>query len=74
MPIRANLVALAQELRHARTGLLPLEVAERIQHTIVRIEQTLASPIVDVAAAETLAQFARKLLDDCDAFLYRQPQ
>ena len=71
MPIRAKLAALTNDLRHARTRLLPIEVAERVQHMIVRIEQMLASPMVDVAAAEALEVNARKLLDECAAFLNR---
>ena len=74
MPTRAKLVALAQELRHARTGLLSLEVAERVQHTIARIEHIVSSPILDVAAAETLEQLGRELLDECEALLKGRPQ
>ena len=69
MSIRSRLDALTRELRHARTGLLPIEFAERVQHTIVRIDEVLASPAVDAAAAEALASEARKLLDECARFL-----
>lgn len=66
MPARANLVALAAELRHARTRLLPLAIAERIQHAIVRIEQMLAWSFVGPEAAEAISRDARKLLDECE--------
>jgi hypothetical protein len=68
MPTRSKLVALTQALRHARTGLVPIDIAERVQHTIVRIEQMLASPVVDVAAADAITSEARKLLDECETF------
>ncbi len=69
MPIRAELIALTHELRHARTRLLPIEIAEHVQHTIVRIEELLASPAIDAAAAATASKDARELLDECEAFL-----
>jgi len=69
MPIRAKLVEVTQELRHTRTRLLPIEIAERVQHTIVRIEQLAVSPIVDSAADESVIREARNLLDECAALL-----
>lgn len=67
MPARAKLLALAGELRHARTSLLPIHIAERIQHTIVRIEQALASSFLGPETADALCDDARKLLDECEA-------
>lgn len=69
MPIRNRLVMLAQQLRHTRTRLLPIEIAERVQHTIVRIEQMLGSGVVDTAAADAILIEARKLLDECETSL-----
>ena len=70
MPIRSSgLVALAHELRHARTRLMPIETAERVQHTIVRIEQMLASSVIEPGAADAIASEARSLLDECETFL-----
>ena len=66
MPDRDKLVALASDLRHARTNHLPMEIAERVQHTIVRIEQMLATPGFDAAAADAVSREARRLLDECD--------
>jgi ribosome maturation factor RimP len=67
MPTRANLAALARALRNAHTRLLPIEMAERIQHLIVRIEELFASPVVDMADVEALSRQAKQLLDECDA-------
>jgi len=69
MPIRSKLVALTHELRHARTRLLPIEMGERVQHVVVRIEEMLGSPVVDATAADAIASEARKLLDECESFL-----
>ena len=69
MPTRARLLALAHELRHARTGLLPIEIAERVQHTIVRIEEMLASPVLDPATVEVTSSQAKQLLEECNALL-----
>lgn len=70
MPIRSSeLVVLAHELRHARTRLLPIEIAERVQHTIVRIEQMLASSVIEPGAADAIARDARSLLDECERAL-----
>ena len=69
MPARAELVALAHDLRYARTRHLSIEIAEQVQHTIVRIEQMLASPDADVAKADALIAEGRALLDECAAVL-----
>ncbi len=69
MPLRAKLLALTKELRHARTDHLPMAMAERAQHTIVRIEELLASPIIDPHAVDILSMETRKILDECNAFL-----
>jgi type VI protein secretion system component VasF len=66
MPTRTRLVALANELRNARTRHLPMELAERIQHTIVRIEEMLASSTIDPASVDSVAAEARRLLAECD--------
>jgi len=69
MALRSRLRALVGELRHARTRLLPIEVSERVQHTIVRIEALLAAPTLDLAAGDDAAADAQRLLDDCSAHL-----
>lgn len=69
MPIRDKLAALVHELRHTRTRLMPIEIAERIQHAIVRIEQMLASTVIEVSAAEAVTTQARTLLIECETFL-----
>ena len=69
MALRSQLRALVGELRHAHTRLLPIEVAERVQHTIVRIETLLAAPTLDVGAADEAVIEAHRLLDDCSAHL-----
>ncbi len=71
MPARAKLVALVDELRHARTRLLPIDLAERVQHMIVRVEEMLASLVLDPSAVEVASRQAKQLLDECDALLRR---
>jgi hypothetical protein len=46
-----------------------MEIAERVQHMTVRIEELLASPVLDASAADVLSRRARELLDECDALL-----
>jgi hypothetical protein len=46
-----------------------MEIAERVQHTVVRVEQLLASPAPDADAVEVLSHQARELLDECNALL-----
>jgi len=41
-------------------------MAERAQHTIVKIEQLLASPVIDPQAVDELEMDARKLLDELE--------
>lgn len=69
MPLRSSLRTLVGELRHAHTRLLPIEIAERVQHTIVRIEALLAAPMLDVAAGDDMVIEAHRLLDDCSTLL-----
>jgi hypothetical protein len=66
---RSRLQRAASELRHAPTRLVPLELAERIQHAIVRVETLLASPQLDDGLADTLVEAARQLLAECTALL-----
>ncbi|MDB4969313.1 MAG: hypothetical protein JWN44_5002 [Myxococcales bacterium] len=68
MPTRSELRALATELRHAHTRHFAMEIVERIQHTIVRIEELLVSPNIDQAQAEAVYTTARELLDYCNQF------
>lgn len=68
-PTRSDLRALANELRHAHTRLLPLEVAERVQHTIVRLEDQLVSPKIDPAEIDEAYATGRQLLDQCARLL-----
>jgi hypothetical protein len=72
MPIRSELTALAKELRHAHTRLLPLELAEQIQHTIVRIERMIGSAVLDATAVEGIKREGNRLLEECEALLRRQ--
>ena len=69
MPLRSRLRTVVGELRHAHTRLLPIEVAERVQHMIVRIEELLAAPALDVAAGDGVLAEAQRLIDDCAAQL-----
>ncbi len=64
-PTRAELRALANELRHARTRLLPLDVAERVQHAIVRLENQLVSPTIDPDGIDAAWADGKRLLDEC---------
>ncbi|MCU1278404.1 MAG: hypothetical protein JWM53_1950 [bacterium] len=69
MPTSAELRALIKELRNARTRLLPIEVAERIQHAIVRLEQ-LSAARPDAASDDASAvRAARELLAECKQLL-----
>ena len=68
MPTRTRLAAAAKELRHARTSSLPMEIAERIQHTIVRIEEMLSLPPADATSADAVLDQAKQLLAECDAW------
>ena len=65
-PTRAQLRALANELRNARTRLLPMELAERMQHAIVELENLVVSPTIDPTAIDAAYESARALLRDCD--------
>jgi hypothetical protein len=40
---RAELANVIRQLRQSRTRLAPLEVAERVQHAIVRLEQLMVA-------------------------------
>ena len=68
-PTRAAVRALANELRHAHTRLLPLDVAERVQHAIVRLEDHLVSPAIDPAGIDAAYATGRRLLDECARLL-----
>lgn len=61
--------ALALELRHAHTRLLPLDVAERVQHAIVRLEDHLVSPAIDPAGIDDAFATGKELLDECARLL-----
>ena len=62
-----RLQRVASELRHARTALVPLELAERVQHAVVRIETLLAEPSVDGTVADSQLEAAEQLLEECEA-------
>ena len=64
-PTRAQLRALASELRNAHTRLLPMELAERIQHVIVQLENLVVAPTIDPTAIDAAYESARALLDEC---------
>lgn len=64
-PTRADLRQLANELRNARTRLLPMELAERIQHAIVQLEDLLVSPTIDPTAIDAAFATGRALLREC---------
>lgn len=72
MLLRATLAELANQLRHAHTRLLPIEIGERVQHSIVRIESLLAMPLLDLGAAEAASQQAKELLAECESFATRR--
>ncbi|HEY1586808.1 MAG TPA: hypothetical protein VGH63_14040 [Polyangia bacterium] len=65
-PTRAQLRALATELRNARTRLLPMDVAERMQHVIVQLENLVVSPTIDPTAIDAAYEAAQALLRECD--------
>ncbi|HEX9101031.1 MAG TPA: hypothetical protein VF997_02450 [Polyangia bacterium] len=65
-PTRSELRALANELRHAHTRLLPLEIAERVQHTIVRLEDHLVSPTLDPDGISEAYATGKQLVADCE--------
>jgi len=71
-PTRAELRALANELRHAHTRLLSLELAERVQHAIVRLEDQLVSPTIDPAAIDDAYRAGKALLAECAELLRQQ--
>ena len=64
-PTRAQLRALANELRNARTRLLPMDLVERMQHVIVQLENLVVSPTIDPTAIDAAYESARALLDEC---------
>jgi hypothetical protein len=64
-PTRAQLRTLAAELRNARTRLLPLDLAERMQHVIVQLEDLVVSPTIDPAAIDGAYETAHELLREC---------
>jgi hypothetical protein len=64
-PTRSELRALANALRSTRTRLLPLELAERLQHAIVRLEDLIVSPRIDPAAIDDAYATAHELLRNC---------
>ena len=71
-PTRAAVRALANELRHAHTRLLPLDVAERVQHVIVRLEDHLVSPAIDPTGIDDAFTAGKRLLDECARLLRDQ--
>jgi hypothetical protein len=66
---RGELRALATSLRHAPTRHLPMDVVERIQHTLVKIEELLAAPVAEPAEAQSLYAAGKQLLDYCNQFV-----
>jgi len=64
-PTRAQLRALAVELRNARTRLLPMDLAERIQHVIVQLENLVVSPTIDPTSIDAAWETAHALLSEC---------
>jgi len=71
-PTRAQLRALANELRHAHTRLLSLELAERVQHAIVRLEDHLVSPTIDPSGIDEAYRAGKALLTECAQLLRQQ--
>jgi hypothetical protein len=65
MPTRSELRALVKELRHAHTRRLRLDIAERVQHTIVRLEDALISPVIDPVEIESAYAAGKQLLEQC---------
>jgi hypothetical protein len=64
-PTRAQLRALANELRNAHTRLLPMDLAERMQHVIVQLENLVVSPTIDPTAMDAAYEAAQSLLREC---------
>ena len=69
MANRSELRALANELRHAPTRHVPMDVVERVQHTLVKIEELLGSAALEPAEAEALYTTGKQLLDYCNQFV-----
>ena len=65
-PTRTQLRAIMTELRNAHTRLLPMEIAEQVQHTIVQIETLLVSPTIDPVAIDGAYETAQRLLRECE--------
>jgi hypothetical protein len=71
-PTRAELRALANDLRHAHTRLLSLELAERVQHAIVRLEDHLISPTIDPSGIDAAYRAGKALLAECAELLHHR--
>lgn len=64
-PTRQDLLDLVNKLRHAVPSHAPMEVAERVQHCIVRLEMLAATvPIPD--DAQQAAQAGHALVKTCE--------
>jgi len=51
---------------------LPLDVAERVQHVIVRLEDHLVSPAIDPTGIDDAFAAGKRLLDECARLLRDQ--
>ena len=68
MATRVELTDIIRQLRFAPTALAPLEVAERVQHAIVKLEQlAVKSPLPD--EADAAIRDATELLRYCHALM-----
>lgn len=71
MTTTADLTSLAARLRHTQTRLLPLELAEQIQHAIVRIEALAGAPLPRADAVHAAVDEGERLLATCERLLAR---
>ena len=51
---------------------MPLDVAERVQHAIVRLEEQVVSPAIDPAGIDDAFAAGKRLLDECARLLGEQ--
>jgi hypothetical protein len=56
---------LANELRNAHTRLLPMDLAERMQHMVVQLENLVVAPTIDPPAIDAAYEAAHVLLREC---------
>lgn len=69
MPTKLELGDVVRQLRLAPTRLVPLDIAERVQHTIVKLEAILLGTFPIPANVDVILGEAKELLDYCDSLV-----